>query len=127
MIHLESDYIQYSSLAISLVRSLEQLLLLQMMGGGQEDLKLCYLYKFIFQSQIFVTDTQNRTHTLQVNLQTVTVTQLRTLVAEVTGVEPQHQRLVHNSQQLEDGQTLAQYRIRANARLTLTCRLQGGL
>lgn len=77
-------------------------------------------------NQICIKDTQNRTHTVIVDLQRDTVTQLRTLVQQVTGVQPEAQRLLHNSRQLEDGYTLAHYGIRTYDTITLTCRLRGG-
>ena len=59
-------------------------------------------------------------------LQEVTVTAVKKLIAERTGLPPSEQRLIFEGKQLEDGKMLSVYRITKNATLFIVMRLVGG-
>ena len=56
---------------------------------------------------------------------TTTVTALKSLVEAREGVPPDEQRLIHAGRQLEDGKTLADYKVLRDSTVHLVKRLRG--
>ena len=54
-----------------------------------------------------------------------TVDQFRSMIEDSEGIPPEHQRLIYDGRQLEDGRTLSSYGVQDGSTLHLVLRLRG--
>ena len=74
--------------------------------------------------QIFVKTLTGKTITLEVTPND-TIEQVKSKIQDKEGISPCEQRIIFAGRQLEDGQTVASYKIRKEATIHLICRLRG--
>lgn len=75
--------------------------------------------------QVFIKTLTGKTFTLNVDPET-TVDDLKTMIMYKEGLPPDQQRLVFAGKQMEDGRTLAEYKIVCESTIHLILRLRGG-
>ena len=94
----------------------------RLIGGGTDDISGSSGSK----KQIFIKTLQCKTLTLEVN-DSDTIESIKQKINEKEGIPIDHQRLVFNGKQLEDGCTIADYNIQADSSIHLVLRLRGGV
>ena len=75
--------------------------------------------------QIFIKTLQGKNITLEVG-DNDTIDSIKAKIFEKEGIPVDHQRLVFNGKQLEDGNTIADYQIGPDSSIHLVLRLRGG-